>query len=209
MNIPILEGHNLSIRRRGRLLLDDISFRLFPRERITLSGVSGAGKTLFLSALAFLEIFSEGTLFFKEQRPLEISSYLKEVLYVPAKPRFTRQTVKEVLIVHERPKIEKLLDKAKISYDFLEEKVSALSGGQVQCLAILRALLFEPKILLLDEVTASCDLVMQERIEDLLFDWQSEENSGRSFLLITHQTDQIDRLSTRNWQMRNGRILGA
>jgi putative ABC transport system ATP-binding protein len=204
MRPPLLEGYNLSIRRRDKLLLNDISFRIFPGERITLSGASGAGKTLFCRALAFLEIFSEGELLFQERSPFSISSYLKEVLYVPARPRFFQKTVSEALIFHDREKVEKLLDKAKIPHDFLEKKIRDLSSGQVQYLAVLRALLFEPKILLLDEVTASCDLTMQEHIEDLLFDWQQEQDLERSFLLITHQTDQIERLSLCRWQMRNG-----
>ncbi|HEY0839191.1 MAG TPA: ATP-binding cassette domain-containing protein, partial [Vulgatibacter sp.] len=79
---------------------------------------------------------------------------------------------------------------------FLDARAKDLSGGESQVVALVRALLVDPRVLLLDEPTASLDRAAAARAEALLLDWIAED-PGRAFLWTSHDPDQLDRIATR------------
>ena len=81
-----------------------------------------------------------------------------------------------------------------------------LSGGQRQRVAIVRALLLEPKVLLLDEPTSALDMSVQAEILNLLN--QLKQQDGLTMVLVSHDPDVIDHMCDRAVQMEAGRIVG-
>ncbi|HCW48405.1 MAG TPA: ABC transporter ATP-binding protein, partial [Erwiniaceae bacterium] len=79
-------------------------------------------------------------------------------------------------------------------------------GGQRQRVAIVRALLLEPKILLLDEPTSALDMSVQAEILNLLN--QLKQQDGLTMVLVSHDPDVIDHMCDRAVQMEAGRIVG-
>jgi simple sugar transport system ATP-binding protein len=86
-----------------------------------------------------------------------------------------------------------------------DAKVRRLSGGQRQAVAISRAVAWRTRLTILDEPTAALGLRERTAVEDLI---ENMRNEARTFLLISHNFDQVMRLSNHIWAMRNGRIVG-
>jgi len=87
----------------------------------------------------------------------------------------------------------------------MQWQVSRLSSGEHQRLALLRLLSNRPKVLLLDEPTANLDPVNAQRVEKLLEDYRTQQKS--SFLWISHDTQQIQRVAARHFVLREGRLF--
>jgi putative ABC transport system ATP-binding protein len=95
-----------------------------------------------------------------------------------------------------------LVEQLGLDYLDLSKKAADCSGGEKQRIALIRSLLLRPRILLLDEITASLDMNSSQKVEALLLKWHQEE--GTSYLWVTHDLEQARRISSRTWIVSRG-----
>jgi len=173
----------------------DIAVR--PGEAVVLVGPSGCGKTTLLLMLAGLERATEGAVYF-DGRELdgprrEIGLVLQDYGLFPWKT--VRGNLELGLKIRKEPidssEILSMLDELGIA-DKAELYPGQLSGGQKQRVALGRALILEPKLLLLDEPFAALDTLTRERLQDLVADICRTRKL--SMTLVTHNIPEAVRL---------------
>jgi microcin C transport system ATP-binding protein len=134
--------------------------------------------------------------------------------YSSLSPRMTVEgIVGEGLEVHfpemdeaaRRKRIVETLKEVGLSEDMLWRYPHEFSGGQRQRIAIARAIILEPKLILLDEPTSALDVSVQKQVLDLLR--RLQETHGLSYLFITHDLRVIRAMAHRILVMREGRIV--
>lgn len=215
--ITNLEARNL-VRRSddGSVLLDDVSVSVHAGERWAVTGPTGAGKTLFLRALALLDPIDSGEILWNGQPVLDVPRYRRQVIYLQQRPAIIEGTVETNLqlpfefkvnrdMTYDRERCLSMLAALNLGESFLSKKSADLSGGESQITAILRALLLTPSMLLLDEPTAALDSKSTELVEQLVTNWFQESPGERAFLWVTHDTEQARRLADKHLTMNNGR----
>ncbi len=177
-----------------------INITLHEAQCIGLSGPSGCGKSILLKALADL-LESKGTLSLKGQASsgIDAPEWRKKVQLIPAESLWWFNTVGE----HFRHPINQTqLQQLSLSTDIEQQAVNQLSTGQKQRLALLRALECKPTVLLLDEPTASLDKDNTQKLEAFIQDYLKDNKA--SALWISHDPEQLNRVSTQQLSMNNG-----
>ena len=203
--------------------LDDISFEISGGEFFTLLGPSGCGKTTLLRSIAGLErpdngeISIDGDLVFSAEQNVNIPPNKRTVgmvfqsyaiwphMTVFQNAAFPLQVSKIKYSTHEiKDQVEKVLDTVHL-FGVHDRPATDLSGGQQQRLALARALVREPKILLLDEPLSNLDAQLRNKMRVELR--QMQKNIGITTIYVTH--DQTEALSMSNTIaiMDKGRII--
>lgn len=188
-------------------------------ELVSLQGPTGSGKTLLLRALAGLDPLNEGQILLEGRDFSEwpAPEYRRRVVYLHQDPALFPGTVEENLrapfsfAAHEdrlryrRGEAIELLTGLGRGAGFLDADAEDLSGGERQITALVRALLVEPTLLLMDEPTAALDPDSTGALESQLRRWI--DRSPRSGVLwVTHAADQADRLGDRHLVLREGAL---
>ena len=184
-----------------------IDFNLNHEDFIILVGASGSGKTLFLRAIAGLEPCNFEQFLYQHQtyENLDWPKVRSEILYLQQKPVKLSGTVEDIL---RRPfnyqsNIHKKFDEIKLDYylkcldlnrKFLQKESTHLSGGEEQIVAIIRTLLLDPQILLLDEPTAAVDRQRTIEVENLIIEWKKNSEKKSAVVFVTHDEAQEQRL---------------
>ena len=209
---PILRVENLEKRyeragvfrtHQAVAALRGISLSLFARTTLALVGESGSGKSTLALCLACLERPTAGNIWLgerevsalPEQELRAIRPQIQLVFQDPARSLNPRWTALEIVseslriqgrmgIQEQRGRARALLGRVGISLEKMDQRPNEFSGGQLQRLAIARALALEPKILILDEALSALDCSIQAQIVNLLLDLQF--SLGHSYLFITH-----------------------
>ncbi|MBD2434449.1 MULTISPECIES: ABC transporter ATP-binding protein [Fischerella] len=208
-NHPILSVQNLGRRVDKHWIWSNLSFQLFAGERVAVVGASGSGKSLLLRALAGLDSVQAGQIIFQGQ-PINsyfMPSYRSQIIYLHQRPALWEGTVEENLqrvyklaVHHNRDyNRQSILDYLHILHkgaDFLQRRIRAISGGEAQIVAFLRALQLSPSVLLLDEPTASLDTDTAQHLEALVAVWQ-DKDPRRVYLWTTHDPKQLERITNR------------
>lgn len=201
----------------GTTILTDVSFDVCPGDRIVLVGPSGAGKTSLLRLLNRLIDPTSGTIYLEEQdiRKIPILQLRRDVMLVLQEPKLLGMTVQEALayplVLQQLPKrviaerVEAIREQLHIPAEWLERTELALSVGQRQLVAIARALVIQPKILLLDEPTSALDAGTASYVLSVLVDLA--ENSKMTIVMVNHQLDMAERFCTRVLYLQNGQLL--
>jgi len=204
-------------KKRDKTILNPVSFDLKSGETLGIIGESGCGKTTLAKAVMHL-IDSEGSLHINgESWQHELRREIQMVFQDPFgafNPRMNVfDTVSEALRVHEpsmpreemRRRVEEVLKQVGLPEDALERYPHAFSGGQRQRLAIARAIIVRPKILVLDEPTSALDVQWQQQILELLSNLQKEY--GLAFIIISHDLAVIRAISHRVMVLKDGKIV--
>lgn len=198
----------------GQLVLKGISLDIYENEFVTLLGPSGCGKTTLLRILAGFLRQSEGRMIFDGEEISELPPYKRELNTV-----FQKYALFPHMNVYEN--IAFGLKIKKMSKDVIEQKVmkmlkliglegyeqrnvTLLSGGQQQRIAIARALVNEPKVLLLDEPLAALDLKLRKEMQYELKRIQQEV--GITFIYVTHDQEEALTMSDKIVVMKDGEI---
>jgi len=190
---------NLDVRFGSTDVLRDLNLSIAPGEFVALLGRSGSGKTTLLRVLAGLETPAAGTTSVPEPRCV----VFQEPRLLPWK------RVWENVALGLRTADVRERACAALREVGLEHRAAAwpltLSGGEAQRAGLARALVREPKFLLLDEPFASVDALTRLRMHDLVIDlWRLH---GPSVLLVTHDVDEALLLADRAVVLDVGRIV--
>src|SRR4051794_6111884 len=190
----------LQVRDLQTAILKPASFALSKGECVTIRGPSGAGKTLLLRAVADLDP-NEGavTLEGRNRSTIAGPEWRRLVGYVPAEPGWWAETVGEHLA--DRAAAAVLLNNLGFPDETGTWPVSRLSTGERLRLALVRALIMRPKVLLLDEPTAALDAASVTAVESLI---AAERRAGLAVLWVTHDPLQARRIADRQLVMEAG-----
>ena len=221
MTSPLLRALNVSRHDpvKGALLLHPFSLDVHAGDSIVLTGATGSGKSLLLRSLVMFDPVDDGEIFLKGEKitgrnmPLHRST----VAYVRQRPAMVDGTVDEnlrlpyTLAKHalrrfEQDKALGLLAALGLPVAFLAKLARDLSGGEAQLVALIRVLLLDPVILLLDEPTAALDAGTTAAVESMLRTWAETGSGQKAMLLVTHSPEQAQRLGRRHLHISEGRL---
>ena len=195
-------------------VLDDFSLYIRENEFVTLLGPSGCGKTTILRIIGGFETPDSGEVLFENRNITSLPPYSRELNTVFQKyALFPHMTISENIAFGL--KIKKKSDsyiKDKISYalklvnleGFENRYPDSLSGGQQQRIAIARAIVNEPKVLLLDEPLGALDLKLRQDMQYELIRLKNE--LGITFLYVTHDQEEALTMSDTIVVMNQGYI---
>jgi phosphate-transporting ATPase len=194
---PILEVRDLRTN-----LLKSVSLSLSAGQCLAVRGPSGAGKTLLLRAIADLDS-SEGVVCLdgRDRSTIAAPEWRRLVGYVPAEPGWWADTVGE----HFSEWTAALAVVRDLG--FAEEAkawpITRLSTGERLRLALIRALMVRPKVLLLDEPTAALDPASVAAVESLI---TTQLRAGLAVLWVTHDAAQAKRIAHRILVVKSGKV---
>jgi putrescine transport system ATP-binding protein len=196
-----------------------VSISIYQGELFSLLGGSGCGKTTLLRLLAGFEKPTTGRLYIDGVDVTDVPAYERPVnMMFQSYALFPHMTVAQNVafgLRQERLPIKVIRERVKEGLDlvqmsaYAERKPHQLSGGQRQRVALVRSLVKQPKLLLLDEPLAALDKGLRERTQFELVNIQ--ERVGITFIMVTHDQEEAMTMSTRIGVMEEGRIrqIGA
>ena len=198
--LKIVEIENLTVHYPDVKALDDVSFEVNQGDFLGIIGPNGAGKSTLFDAMLGLNTKYKGTIKFFGEDIRKSKEYLKEIGYVPQKPIFEKNfpvTVTDVVRMGLRNetdenKIDEVLQQLWM-HELRNRRIGELSGGQQQRVFIAKALITNPKILILDEPVTGID---QQSI-DLFYSILRELNSKQKITIIwsSHDLDAVNQLA--------------
>lgn len=210
----IIETVNLTKKFGEDTVVNDINIWIKEKEFLTLLGPSGCGKTTTLRMIGGFEYPTSGDILFGGKSIKDIPPYKRNINTV-----FQKYALFPHLDVYEniafglrlkgvdngliKEKVNKMLELVNL-LGYENRKISALSGGQQQRIAIARALVNEPKVLLLDEPLGALDLKLRKDMQLELKEMQQE--LGITFIYVTHDQEEALTMSDKIIVMNKGVI---
>ncbi|AHW60460.1 ATP-binding cassette, subfamily F, uup [Draconibacterium orientale] len=224
---PFLQAENLSKRWGELMLFENISFTVFEGAKVALIAKNGTGKSSLLDLLAGKESPDEGIItlsndvkmgYFEQIPDLNPNNTVIEEVFESDNEKIKTVKAFELAMAHNKQdeitaisakmdelnawaievEIKQILTELKIN--FLEQKVSELSGGQQKRLALAKVLINQPDLLILDEPTNHLDLEMIEWLEAYL------EKTKSTLLMVTHDRYFLDRVCNEIIEMEDNQI---
>jgi ATP-binding cassette subfamily F protein uup len=224
---PFLQAENLSKRWGELMLFENISFTVFEGAKVALIAKNGTGKSSLLDLLAGKESPDEGIItlsndvkmgYFEQIPDLNPNNTVIEEVFESDNEKIKTVKAFELAVAHNKQdeitaisakmdelnawavevEIKQILTELKIN--FLEQKVSELSGGQQKRLALAKVLINQPDLLILDEPTNHLDLEMIEWLEAYL------EKTKSTLLMVTHDRYFLDRVCNEIIEMEDNQI---
>ena len=198
----------------NQVVLKGINLDIYENEFVTLLGPSGCGKTTLLRILGGFLQPTEGRILFDGKDITELPPYERELNTVFQKyALFPHMNVYDNiafgLTIKKAPKdvieqkVMRMLRLVNLE-DYAKSDVTELSGGQQQRIAIARALVNEPSVLLLDEPLGALDLKLRKEMQKELK--QIQEEVGITFIFVTHDQEEALTMSDKIVVMKEGEI---
>lgn len=194
-----LETKNLYYTIDNKQIINDINWWIDKQEIATITGPSGSGKSTFVKLLASLLTPTSGSVSFEGTNVKDIDPivYRREVSYAVQQPTLFGDTVRENLEfpyqIRKKPFDEnhaiKALQTVDLGKDDLDRQVTSLSGGEKQRIALLRNVMFVPKVLILDEVTTGLDSDSKASVHKMIDYFNT--NYAVTVIMITHDDEEI------------------
>lgn len=184
---PLLSVEDLSVGRGKGCLFSQLNFRLRQGEVLGLVGESGIGKSSLGDTLCGLLTPRQGKIHWHTQpRPQQVLKLYQDPPSAFAGKIKLSILLDDVINKHrlDRSRIPYLLEQLKLSPDILQRTAENVSGGELQRIAILRALLFDPLLLFADEVTSRLDPITQQETMDLLVEQCAA--LGCALIIVSH-----------------------
>jgi phospholipid/cholesterol/gamma-HCH transport system ATP-binding protein len=217
----MVELRDVHMQFEEKKVLDGFSLKVEPQERLIIMGQSGSGKSTILRLILGTLRPSSGSIFFKQfeitrlrRRKLQqVRRHMGMVYQYSAllSSRNVRDNVAlplEELTDKSRSEIDKIVDEKldlvgmKDTKDLLPEE---LSGGMKKRIALARALVLEPELILLDEPSAGLDPVIASVIDELII--SLSEKSKVTSITVTHEMDSAFRIGTRMAMLYQGKVI--
>jgi D-xylose transport system ATP-binding protein len=203
--------------------LSEVSISVAPGEVVALCGDNGAGKSTLVKTISGIVSPDAGEIFF-QTRPVTISGPRDAVelgiqtVYQDLALCDNLDTVRNLFLGRERcgpwykgwtldrasmeGEAGRILRELDVKIRDLSEPVGSLSGGQRQCVAVLRALLTNPKVILLDEPTAALGVAQRRQVLALV---ERLRAHGRAIILVSHDLGDVQEVADRVVVLRLGR----
>ncbi|MDP8238155.1 MAG: ATP-binding cassette domain-containing protein [Candidatus Hatepunaea meridiana] len=208
-NNPLIELQNISISVRSSTgvsqLADGINLTLNPGTLIPIIGPSGCGKSTLLKSIVKLNPVTTGEIYIlgKSVNSYSVPELRTKCIYLHQYPILFSGTVEANLVMpftfkiikQEKPERSKLIDilnDVGLPEEILEAPTVNLSGGEAQRIALARAMLVSPSVLLLDEPTASLDVDSADIIINTITKWVKENKQG--VIWVVHERDVIEKV---------------
>lgn len=203
--------------------LDGVDLTIKSGELVSIVGESGCGKSTLSRCIIGIEKITEGEIFFNGEK---ISDYdrnqlrpvrriMQMVFQNPYAAFQPKQTIGEGLRevgnfygikgAELQERLDTLLEYIKMDAELLNHYPDELSGGQLQRLAIARALIVKPKLLIADEPVSALDVSVQAQILNILSEIQKKENMA--VLFISHDLSVVEHISDRVYVMYLGKAV--
>jgi putative ABC transport system ATP-binding protein len=209
----ILKFSNISFKDNNKYILKDISLGINKGDFVSIVGPSGSGKSTFLKLCSSLISPQEGNIFFKNRNFKEYNpvNLRKKISYCFQIPYLLEDTVLDNLkfpyIVRSEDfninRAQELFNIFNMDISFMKKKVNNLSGGEKQRIALMRNLLFQPDVLLLDEVTSALDKNNTLIVENVI---QTAHKQGITIIWVTHNEDQSKKYANKLITIENGSL---
>ncbi|PJZ69738.1 molybdenum ABC transporter ATP-binding protein [Leptospira perolatii] len=201
----------------GRTISIELNISFETGKFVSIFGPSGSGKSTILKMLAGLITPDRGVVevnqekWFDSEQQINLKPQKRDIAMVFQEPaHFPNMTVLENLRYALRSSSDIHLVEEILGIMELEalrnSKPNSLSGGQKQRLALARALVRKPKLLLLDEPLSAIDHKMRSRLQDYLLEVHSK--SQCSTLLVSHELSEIYKMSQLVFKLEDGKIVG-
>jgi ABC-type multidrug transport system ATPase subunit len=189
--------------------LPPLSFAVAGGECLAIEGPSGCGKTRLLRAIADLDpargyVFLEGA----ERSEMAAREWRRRVRYVAAEPAWWAPTARAHFAGDKSAgaRLERIAASLGLAASLVDRSLAGLSTGERQRLALARALADEPRVLLLDEPSATLDTSAAALVGELI---RFQVLAGRAVLLVSHNTAEIERLAHQRLLLGAPRTAGA
>ena len=215
----MIEYKNVVLRYTDTDILKDVNLRIEDGEFMVLVGPSGSGKTTMIKMINRLLEPTDGNIYMDgkrikdyDERELRLSTgYVLQAIAL-----FPNLTVAEnIALIPEMKgwdkervasKTVELLEKVGLpASDYADRKPHELSGGEQQRIGIVRAIIAEPKILLMDEPFSALDAISRKQLQALTKDLHKE--FGMTTIFVTHDTDEALKLCDRVAVLQEGEIV--
>lgn len=215
----MIEYKNVALRYTEKDILKDVNLLIEDGEFMVLVGPSGSGKTTMIKMINRLLEPTGGNIYINgkrikdyNERELRLSTgYVLQQIAL-----FPNLTVAEnIALIPEMKgwskeqiasKTEELLDKVGLpATEYVKRMPSELSGGEQQRIGIVRAIIGEPKILLMDEPFSALDAISRKQLQTLTKDLHKE--FGMTTIFVTHDTDEALKLGDRIAVLEEGEIV--
>ncbi|MEY8001311.1 ABC transporter ATP-binding protein [Clostridium sp. JNZ X4-2] len=211
--MSLLEFKNVSYISDNKYILKNLSLEIIPMDFVSVVGPSGSGKSTFFKLCSQLISPTSGNIFYEgipyvKYDPIE---WRKKIAYCFQTPCLFENTVMDNLMFPfsirnkevDLNLIKKLLEDFKMDSSYLSRTINNLSGGEKQRIALIRTLIFIPKILLLDEVTSALDEKNTSIVENVI---KSLNEKGTTILWITHNPEQNKKHANKILSIENGSL---
>lgn len=214
----ILSARSLCFAYNGRPILDGADLAVRPGEILALLGPNGAGKTTLLRCLGAMLVPQAGAVFVEGEDLLRLprTEVARRLGYVPQRAETARLTVFDAVLLGRKPHMgwrprerDLRLTEAVLGRVGLEElalrAIDSLSGGELQRTCLARALVQEPRALLLDEPTSALDLSRQLEVMGAIRSVVRE--GGLAAVAAMHDLNMALRFADRFLFLKDGRVL--
>ena len=225
-NVLLLEVKNLSKNFGGLKAVDNINFKLYSGEILSILGENGAGKSTLIKMISGALSPTKGEIFFENKllsgltlryaQKIGIATIYQDLaladnIDIPGNVFLGEEITKKIAglgIIDRKRMLEKtelLLNKIKVEFKDLLVTTGEISGGQRQAVAIVRALRRSAKIVIMDEPTAALAVNEVKKVRKLI---RELKNNDIGIILISHNMEDTFTVADRLLVMRNGRDVG-
>jgi len=208
-----------------KAILSKINLSISQNECLGIMGESSSGKSTLAKLLVGLESFDEGNIIFNEisykninKKQLSLIHRKIQLVFQNAfgavNPKYTvEEVLTEPLKIHYKKELsyeemkkraKNFLEKVGLNAEFISQKATQLSGGQLQRVCIARALILEPEIIIFDESVSGLDPIIQEQILELL--GSLKETMNLTYIFISHDFEACYYLCDKIAIIENGEI---
>ena len=224
---PVLSVKRVSKKFGGLLAVDNVSVNIFPGEIVAIVGDNGAGKSTLIKMISGVTKPTHGKIYFNGKQienlnPASIRDLGIETIYPDLSLADNLNTYFNIFMGREKMrkflgflkildenymenKSREILSKLRIWIPSLKSRISLLSGGQRQSVAIARTIYWNVKLLIMDEPTAA--LGVEETKKVYLIAKKMRED-GIPIIVITHNINEVYELADRFIVLKNGRLVG-
>lgn len=198
----LFELKHIGVQVANREILKDVNLVVTSGDHIMITGPSGSGKSTLMQLLATLKEPTTGEITYlgKNLQVYDPIEYRREVVYCVQQPTLFGDTVfdnfqfpfqirKQKVGKSEKEQMIAALDSVELTADFLNRPITELSGGEKQRIALMRNVLFHPRVLLLDEVTTGLDDENKQIVHQLITKFNREQQM--TIIQISHDAQEI------------------